>query len=132
MGGATMTARVLVLPLPPNLANGRQHWRVKLAAKQRYYEAARLALLAQVGAVQTMEPPHVMRVEPTLYLHQGMDHDNAAARCKWILDSLVGHGLLYADSPRWCDLVMPRQVMDRKHQRVELTLTEVASEGAGT
>jgi hypothetical protein len=118
--------RVLVLPLPPNLANGRQHWRVKLAAKQRYYEAARLALIAQVGVAGCMEPPHVVRVEPVLYLHQGMDHDNAAARVKWPLDCLVGHGLLYSDAPRWCDLVMPRQMVDRKHQRVELTLTEVA------
>ena len=116
---------VLVLPLPPNLANGRQHWRVKLAAKQRYYDAARLALLAQTGPVRTMEPPRVVRVVLTLYLHQEMDHDNAVARCKWLLDSLVGHGLLYADSPRWCELFMPGQVIDRKAQRVEITLTEV-------
>lgn len=116
--------RTLTLPLPPNMANGRQHWMAQVRARRKYYDRARLALLAQVGERVSMETPRVMRVTPTLYVHQVMDHDNAVARLKWSLDSLVGYGLLYGDAPQWCELVMPRQVVDRKSQRVELTLTE--------
>ena len=111
----------LTLPLPPNRANAREHWRVTHRKKVEYYEKAELALMTQYLGAQPS--PRRMRLYATFYLWNKMDQGNLVARLKWIEDSLVDSGLLVDDNEKWLDLQMPTQVTDRKNQRVEIELT---------
>lgn len=117
----------LTVPLPPNIANGRMHWRVKLNAKKAYWET--LDTMRQIKLLPAPKPvdgPAV--ISATLYLYAHMDDDNAMHRCKYALDWLVTNGYLRGDSRKditWAGL--PHQVIDRKNPRVELTLTPVAA-----
>ena len=115
----------LTLPLPPNRANAREHWRVTHRKKMEYYSDADMALLRQrrVGPPVVSEPPGRQRLTATLYLWATMDRDNLMARLKWPIDLLVRYGLLVDDNEKWLDLQMPTQVIDRKNQRVEIELT---------
>ena len=111
----------LTLPLPPNRANAREHWRVTFKKKHQYYNHARLAMLGQKcwdGPLKTR-----MRLDATLYLWARMDRDNLMARLKWPIDALVKSGILVDDNEEWLDLQMPKQVIDRKNRRVEIILT---------
>ena len=123
----------LTLPLPPNRANAREHWRVTHKKKKAYYAEAQRALMDQRLWVLDMATgkPRVraerpctkpMRLTATLYVWAKMDRGNLVARLKWLEDSLVNYGLLVDDSEEWLDLQMPRQVIDRKNQRVEIVL----------
>ena len=114
----------LVLPLPPNRANAREHWRVTHRKKREYYGVAHGALLGQLGGMAGYAPGR-MRLDATLYLWAKMDQGNLVARLKWIEDSLVRYGLLVDDNEKWLDLQMPKQVVDRKDPRVVITLTPV-------
>ncbi len=111
----------LTLPLPPNRANAREHWRVTHRKKTAYYEIAHYALMAQ-----ELELPFGCKratLNATLYVWAKMDPDNAVARLKWPIDCLVSHGLLWDDSDKHLDFTqMPKQVIDRKNQRVEIEL----------
>lgn len=109
----------LTLPLPPNRANAREHWRVTHAKKKRYYEGVELLLLA----LRTPRPP-VARITltATLYVWSKMDLDNLVSRLKFPIDCLVRYGLLVDDSEKWLDLQMPKQVIDRKNMRIEIEL----------
>lgn len=122
-----MTPLTLTVPLPPNLANARMHWRVKLKAKKAYWET--LSMLANMGKIpaEIVSRPPRARIAVTLYLHSPMDDDNAMARVKWILDWFVTNGYLAGDSRKhleWDGL--PKQFIDRKHPRCVLTLTPVS------
>ena len=101
--------------------------------KTDYYAKAELALRGQCRWVMDMatgEPrvraevpcSELTRLNATLYLWATMDRDNLVARLKWICDSLVRYGLLVDDNEKWLDLQMPKQVIDRKNQRVEIEL----------
>ena len=137
----------LTLPLPPNRANAREHWRVTDRKKKEYYGKADVALLSSspVGITHitlvrsdahgrlrprlTHAEKQRMRLDATLYLWATMDRDNLVARLKWVLDSLVNYGLLVDDNEEWLDLQMPKQVVDRKNRRVEIELTPSEGEG---
>ena len=115
----------LTLPLPPNRANAREHWRVTHRNKVEYYEKARNAILLElVNNVEwTGDCTERMRLDATCHLWKKMDRGNLVARLKWIEDILVKTGLLVDDNEEWLDLQMPKQVIDRKEQRVEIILT---------
>ncbi len=114
----------LTLPLPPNRANAREHWRVTDRKKNDYYVYAAAAIHNQrPSGWWPSGNPTRMRLDATLYLWARMDLDNLVSRLKWILDSLVNYGLLMDDNEKWLDLQMPKQVVDRKNPRVEIELT---------
>ena len=120
----------LTLPLPPNRANAREHWRVTHRKKVAYYEKAEMALTTQytsrvpgIYVPISQLSPQRMRLSARFYLWNKMDRGNLTARLKWIEDVLVNYGLLVDDNEKWLDLQMPTQVIDRKNQRVEIELT---------
>ena len=115
----------LTLPLPPNRGNARGHWRKIQRDKTAYYAAADIALYNQLGPRSPNWRPQRMRLTSTLFVWQPSDPDNSVSRLKWVIDSLVRYGLLYEDRGAWLELEMPKQVVDRKQQRIELTLTPV-------
>ena len=123
----------ITLPLPPNRANAREHWRVTHKKKKDYYAKAELALRGQCAWVMNMATgePRVraerpcskrMRLDATLYVGAKMDRGNLVARLKWLEDALVNYGLLVDDNEEWLDLQMPTQVIDRKNPRVVIEL----------
>ena len=115
----------IVLPLPPNRANQRVHWRVQRKGEHEWRARAFVELYRHAGPARyNRNKKQCWSVTATLYVWSTMDDDNAVARLKLVLDLLVGHGLLYNDKRPWCRLSgIPEQVIDRKSQRVELTLT---------
>ena len=121
----------LTLPLPPNRANAREHWQVTHRKKKEYYllVAVRLgeqseALRRETGHGLPRFEAKRMRLDATLYVWAKMDKGNLVARLKWLEDALVMYGLLVDDNEEWLDLQMPKQVVDRKNRRVEITLEE--------
>lgn len=117
---------IVTLPLPPNRANqtrGQAHW--EWVRKKRYMEGTAKKVGACVlarGQVRGSLPLGPTEIRATFYLHQRMDDDNLTARLKWPLDVLVQAGILVDDRRPHCVVSDPRQVIDRKHQRVELSL----------
>ncbi len=122
-----MTPLFLALPLPPNIANGRMHWRVKLNAKKAYWETLDMMRTLRQIPRPPAKPPARARITVTLYLYSAMDDDNAMSRFKYAGDWLVGNGYLPGDSRKeltWAGL--PDQHIDRKNQRMEITITPEA------
>lgn len=119
-----MTYRV-TLPLPPNLANGRLHWRAK-DRKRGEYEASCAYWAIMGGDLHPQEPLERARISAVLYVHQRMDWDNLMARCKWPVDFLVKDRWIVDDSPDRLEWVgIPTQEIDRKNQRLVVTLEPV-------
>ena len=114
---------LLTLPLPPDRANAREHWRTTHRKKTVYYAKADLAIMAQSPRSYRVQVRQTLTA--TLYVWNKMDKGNAVARLKWIEDSLVRMRLLVDDNEEWLDLQLPRQVIDRKNPRVEIVLTSV-------
>lgn len=120
----------LVLPLPENRANrkGSTHWARVKGDRDAYVQAAKVAVWqqAKAGARAALADGHVA-VTATLYVWARMDDDNAVARLKWPLDVLKKTGVIHDDKRPWCRLTgIPEQVIDRKHQRVELVIEAAA------
>lgn len=124
----------LTLPLPPNRANAREHWRTTDRRKRQYYERVQHLLMRDLEWVVTVVKgkPRIrakrpetarMRLSATIYVRNRMDRGNAVNRLKWVEDALVNFGLLVDDNEEWLDLQMPTQVLDRKNPRVEIELT---------
>jgi hypothetical protein len=120
------TELVITLPLPPNMANGRMHWRSKQKRRVAYLEhCVYECILRHVSADAYRLKERHAALAFTLYLGAQMDHDNALARCKWPVDFLVAQGFLHDDSPKWCQFSIPSQVItrDKNQQRLEITIT---------
>jgi hypothetical protein len=104
---------LLALPMPPNMANGRGHWRAKDAARKAYFgECDTLFLHSLLPMPETQAgniPQRKVRLKMTLYTVRENDWDNLTARCKWAVDWLVRTGYMVDDSPDWMDLQMPKQ-----------------------
>ena len=117
----------MTLPLPPNVANQRKHWRAKLKQKNSYWNVcSTLRHARKVPKPPDGWPHERSRITVTLYVHNLMDHDNAMARLKWLLDWLVAWDYLADDNPRaleWSG--MPSQEIDRRNPRVEIQIEEV-------
>lgn len=120
----------LTLPLPPNMANwrGSKNWRAVAGAKAAYKQAAYVRVLQQTRAVDraaTVADRFIVRA--TLYVWGEMDEDNAVARLKPALDALQAARVLFNDKKPWCRLHgIPEQFVDRKNQRLELTIERAA------
>lgn len=118
----------LVLPLPPNAANSRRHWRVALKDKKAYWgvlDAMWVARMIPPPTRNLLDGP--ARISVTYYIWNPMDDDNAMARLKPLIDWLVGAGYLPGDSRKvlkWAGI--PEQVIDRKRPRVEIEISEAA------
>lgn len=110
----------LELPLPPNMANGRAHWRAKHRERRGYLAACDLAAFRLVAS---REPLDNVVLSSTLYLWATMDDDNALARIKWAADWLKTRGVIVDDKRPHCRFTIPEQVIDRSNQRLALTLT---------
>lgn len=122
----------LVLPLPPNRANARWHWRSEKKAKSEYYMTCLVLYGKLPKRTFTMA-----RVDATLYTHQEMDVDNLYARVKWPLDWLVIREYIEDDAPYHLSIkdgathqtgnidLRICQEVDRKNQRIEIELEEI-------
>lgn len=117
------TGLTLTLPLPPNMANARMHWRTKDGKRAVYLAACDTRQL--LGSVPRPPATTMDRVElrSTLYLWATMDDDNALARIKWAADWLKTRGYIVDDKRPHCRFTIPEQVIDRANQRLELTIT---------
>lgn len=121
--------RTFVLPLPPNMANARRHWTATLRQKNDYY--ARCDAMALALPKPPTKPHDCVRMSVTLYVWSMMDPDGAVSRCKWPIDWLVKAGYVVDDKGRnieWAG--MPTQVIDRKAQRLEITIEPIAESEA--
>ena len=124
-----MNKTTLVLPLPPNMLNSRRNWRVQLRAKKAYWQRCDILRLALPKPPAT--PPERIRATATLYVWALMDDDNAMARIKWAADWIVAQGYVADDRKKnieWAGL--PHQVVDRKAQRLEITIEPIAESEA--
>ena len=117
---------VLALPLAPNLANSRMHWRAKHAAKTQYFgecETLFQSYLIPAPEANPLTRKVKKRVRVTMFVKLISDHDNATARLKWSLDFLVRNNYLWDDSPEWCELLMPVQMKaNGTPERVEIEI----------
>jgi hypothetical protein len=123
----------ITLPLPPNMANARRHWRVTLRDKKAYW--LRCDIFAapewEDGEAWILRKGQRYSISATLYMPRAMDDDNALHRCKWSLDWLVANVYLPGDSRKhitWDG--MPEQVIEREEPRVEFTIKPIAKEEA--
>ena len=115
----------ITLPLPPNIANARMHWRTKNRKGKEYFESCDwLQIMGEVPILVGAPLPKAS-IRATLYLWGVMDTDNLMARLKFPVDWLVYAGYIVDDSPKHLDWEMPTQVIDRKNQRVEIELEAV-------
>ena len=125
-GAGAVTTLRFTLPLPPNRANARWHWREEARLRAQWLTTARFAVSAS-GIKLLRKPMERATVRATFYLWSKQDQDNLVARLKWPLDALTQKhwGFIKDDSP---DVLrfgwMPEQRIDRKNQRLELELTE--------
>ena len=109
-----MPRLTLTVPMPPNMANGRMHWRTKHRARTEYFAACDFRQRARL----VPKPPAVPfgKAALTVTMHVGARHDvdNAMARCKWAIDWLTTRGYIADDGP---DCLMwtgfPEQVVKR-------------------
>ena len=92
----------LILPLPPNRANARWHWRTEVKLKAAYYLRCRAAA-----------PP------PRAPYERARIH---ATRMKWTQDYFVGK-FIVDDSPAHLEWEgFPEQFIDRKDKRLVIEL----------
>lgn len=122
---------MLELPLPPNLANSRMHWRVRTRKGKAYRLAARVAILN--ARLADKQWPHIS-VRPRFYVWNMMDIDNAFGRLKWAMDALTRSGVIPDDRPAFVryetdpDTGGPYQVITRTPGGQKLVL-EITPDG---
>jgi len=124
-GGASLQ---LTLPLPPNLANARMHWRVKHKAKVDYYEACDWWQLAKQIPLPPERPWERTRITATAFVARRMDMGNLMHRVeKFPCDWLKTRGYIVDDSPEYLEWEgLPKQhVVKRSETRLEITLTPI-------
>jgi hypothetical protein len=116
----------ITLPLPPNMANSRTHWRVKNKQRKAYFEACEVMRVLE-GRIGDCLRPHRLakaKLRATVYCGGMMDHDNCLSRLKWPVDWMVTAGYLAGDKPSQLEWHWPiEQVVSRKQTyRVEFEL----------
>lgn len=122
----------LTLPLPPNLANQRVHWRRRISQKDAYRQKVRNTVLMIPWQVRRPKgaPWRRVHIEAKVYVWNLMDMDNLWARLKWPVDALVQEGYIVDDSPKFVRWGPVEQEVDRGYQRVQFTLTLLEEEDA--
>lgn len=120
-----MSVLTFVMPMPPNLANGRMHWAKKHKERTNYFGSLNIRQAAGMLPKPPASPPSKAKIRAKMFLGAPMDHDNAVARLKWAVDWLVAERYLAGDRPgqlEWENF--PQQVIKRnKDYRIELTVT---------
>jgi hypothetical protein len=119
-----ITDLVFELPLPDNVANGRMHWRAKFNRKMEYYES--LDLLISMRLVPRRPKRSITKpvAEIEMRTVRAMDHDNAHARLKWVLDWLQTRGYIVND--RDLRYQLDNKTAPRKEVGITLVLREAA------
>lgn len=117
-----MRVVTLTLPMPPNLANARLHWRRKLE-KQHAWQLR--ALVQERGLRGRHRPMQQVRVRAMIYSRQRMDDDNAVARLKWPLDLLKQRGLIVDDARPHLQLAGIPEWRQAHPERIVLVLEEL-------
>ena len=113
----------ITLPLPPNRANARWHWRTEQRKRTDYELRCRVFSTMEPGQDEPDMPWERARIKATLYVWSRNDLDNLMARMKWPVDWLVKAGYLVDDSPDHLEWVgLPEQHIDRRNQRIEIEL----------
>ena len=110
------------MDLPENLSNARMHWKAKYRAKKRYYAAQDARQSFGLIEPPPTEPLASVRVLAHLRLYNAADPDGCAARLKWPMDWLVTRGYLEDDGPAIVKELRVTQEIDRRNQRLEITL----------
>lgn len=119
---------VLTLPLPPNMANSRWHWRVKENKRQAYFETLDILVAMRRLPAAPPETPRRATIGAAMVVGGLHDADNALARLKWACDWLVRRGYLHDDNPKcltW-DGLPTQEVSRKKPATVTLTITPLA------
>jgi hypothetical protein len=112
----------LVLPLPPNAANLRRHWRVALKEKKAYWRT--LNMLAAAARFPVPPAPFdPARISAHLFVWNPMDDDNAMHRMKVVLDWLKGPYIVDDSRKHLQWAGVPEQTIDRRNPRVEVTVS---------
>ena len=111
----------LTLPLPPNRANARWHWRREKELRDSYF----MRCLVMHGLRWRDAPLAYARISATLYVWNISDMDNLMARMKWPVDWLVHRGYITNDDPAHLEWTLPMQQIDRKNPRVEIELEAI-------
>lgn len=117
----------LVLPMPPNLANSRMHWRVKHKAKLEYWALCAMWLRGPDSQKPRTPLPHAT-ISSVMYLGAPMDMDNAMARHKWALDYLTEDGWIVDDRRKCLTWTrFPEQIIKRDgNYRIVLSISAAA------
>lgn len=118
-----MSALTLTLPMPPNMANGRVHWRKKWRGQIEYANQCDACVVYGRQPGPPPRPFDGVTLSATLYCWALHDDDNALARIKWAADYLKTRGYIVDDKRPHCRFTIPEQVIDRKDQRLVLTIT---------
>ena len=133
----------LVLPLPPSPNRRKANPFAEHREKRAYQAATWLSACAQHRPQR--RPPEVVVVEAVLFLPRKRDDDNATASVKWALDALRREqagdlrwrqgvadlcGYFVDDAPQYLRLAGVRQVVDREHPRLEITITPAEQRSA--
>lgn len=113
----------LTLPLPPNLANARLHWRAKHRKRADYLASLEMLRITRQIPPAPPAPFRAVTLGSHLYVWSFLDDDNALARIKWAADFLTRAGYIVDDKRPHCRFTIPDQTVDRKAQRLVLTLT---------
>jgi hypothetical protein len=120
---------VFVVPMPPNLANGRMHHMVKHREKLAYWRALDCLLVSRRVPRPPKRPWPRATVSSAMVLGNAMDDGNAMNRHKWLEDWLVSRGYLADDSRKhltWAGL--PAQRVSRTEPpTITLTITPEAA-----
>ena len=112
----------ITLPLPPNRANARGHW-AQIHKERTQYQRKCLPLIYKTfGPIKPSPKYRHVRISMHFYVWSLNDWDNLIARAKWAWDELVKTNIIADDSPKYVDLGDVKQTVDRKHQRLDLTL----------
>jgi hypothetical protein len=123
----------LVVPMPPNIANGSHgHWRARHREKKEYWDALDVyASVLAAGHPRYVIPPPPPQPFPkatirsVMYLGAAMDDSNAMRRHKWVEDWLTTRGYIVDDRKKclkWAGF--PEQIIKRDgNYRLVLTLT---------
>ena len=122
-----ITDLVFELPLPPNLGNSRAHWRLKARQKTDFYVVcdARVVVKGWHVPRPVEGMPWAKPVaEITMRTARAMDHDNAHARLKWVLDWLQTRGYIVND--RDLRYQLENKTAPRKEVGITLVLREAA------
>jgi hypothetical protein len=115
--------------MPPNLTNGRMHWRTLHRKRTEFYAACDAKQLTG----ELPPPPTIpflrATASVTMYLGSEMDDENCAARTKWCFDWLKTRGYILDDRRKnlYRSGFPVQRIKRDKNYRVEVSLTELAA-----